>query len=236
MSVSPAGVGARSPHQRDITRAAILAAARQELREHGPACVGMRAIARAVGMPASSLYRFYADHAALMIELSVGAYTGLCAQLVIGRDAANPRDTRAQFRSMARAFRQWASTNPDEFGLLYNSPPPGEDSWEEPVFVERARAGSIVGAVVDKALSTGQLVPTTGGIEVTRETPGWVDGDGVPISSAAVQITLGGWAALVGQLCLEPRRSSMIKDPALHFEQYLDAVTAGMGFIPPTER
>ncbi|WP_141927665.1 TetR-like C-terminal domain-containing protein [Yimella lutea] len=167
----------------------------------------------------------FADHAALMTELRVNAYAGLCEQLVGGGDAANPRDRRSQFRSMARSFRRWSLSKPDEFGLLYNSPAPGEDNWSGPVFVERARAGTIVGSVIEKALATGQLVPTTRGVEL-RKTPDLVDADGKTLTSAAVSVTMVGWAALVGQLCLEARRATMVEDPAIQFEQYLDAVTA----------
>lgn len=213
-----------------MTRAAIQKAARRELREHGPTGVAMRAVARAVGMPASSLYRFYTDHAELMTELRVGAYTGLCEQLVIARDAADPRDPASRFRSMARAFRQWALANPDLFGLLYNTVAPGEEPWAEPVFVERARAGSIVGAVVDRAIRSGQLAPASDGSVVKRDSPAWVGDDGEPLDASVVQITMGAWAALVGQICLEPRRLSMIADPEAHFEQYLLAAMRGFGF------
>lgn len=163
-----------------------------------------------------------------MLSLRVDAYTHLIAALAAARDAARPRNYTAQWMSMSRALRRWALRNPDEFALLYTTPATDESMHTS--LDKRTEAMSLVGTVLHLAIEAGQLAPLTDGSSVDGlSTP--IPGPDGPLSPTVVQVTMGGWAALVGHIVLEPRRAGLIADPDSHFEEYLAAVNAGMGFV-----
>lgn len=225
----------REPHvaagHRAVTRDMIKLAAHQEMCAHGPAGVAMRAVARRVGMPPSSLYRFFTDHADLMGSLRVDSSTHLISQLAIARSSADPADHRQQWLALARSFRHWALMNPDRFGLLFNRPVSGDPSWDEAVQAQCAGVVSLVCAVIDNAISAGDLVPPLAGTGDSRApATTWTSPDGESFRTVALHIVLGAWAALVGYISFEPSCNLLIDGIETHFQDYLDGVTRGMGF------
>lgn len=218
--------------RRARTRIAIKVAAREQLRDKGGRGIGMRAVARAVDIPPSSLYRFYPDRAALLAELRVDAYNSLIERLTAARRTAGDRGPAGQWRAITCALRGWAIDSPDQFGLLYSIPMHTEDEWTEPVYARRARAGSVVAGVVADAMARGQLVPPQVGNPIAALVPPWISADGDALDPVSIQITLGAWAALVGHLSLEPHRRAMILDPQTYYEDFVRSVMVAMGFRP----
>nr|WP_050670687.1 TetR/AcrR family transcriptional regulator [Luteipulveratus halotolerans] len=225
--------GDRTRGDRASTRAAIKRAGRHQLRTSGPAGVGMRAIARNVGIPPSSLYRFYADRAALLNDLRVDAYKRLIDAIIAGRDAAGSSDPLTCWHAVATAFRRWALAFPDEFGLLYNAPGSGDEPWSPEVYEQRGRAGAVVAQLIADAVHAGQLTRPTEGTSVRQDQPPWTDRTSQHFDPVVIQVAMGAWAALVGHLSIESRRTDLIVDPELHFSEFLAAVTYGMGFDQP---
>ena len=102
------------------TREEIVAAA-QELVADGEE-LSMRAVARAVGMTAPALYRYVRDHDDLVDLLGGALYEQLIAELVAARDAVDGDDLPGRLTAMAHAFRRWALSHRNEYGLLFANP------------------------------------------------------------------------------------------------------------------
>jgi AcrR family transcriptional regulator len=101
------------------TTAAILSAARTAIAEHGAAGLSMRAIARDVGMVSSAVYRYFPTRDALLTTMIVESYGNLAGAL-----AAKSQEA-ADWRTLGRAWRDWARSVPHEFQLIYGTPIPG---------------------------------------------------------------------------------------------------------------
>lgn len=92
-----------------------MAAARDQIATVGGAGLSMRAIARAVGLVSSAVYRYFPTRDALLTALIIESYDHLGDHL-----AALPADWRAR----ATGLRDWARVHPQEFHLIYGTPIP----------------------------------------------------------------------------------------------------------------
>jgi AcrR family transcriptional regulator len=99
------------------TTAEIRQAARRILRTRGPDSLGMRAIAREIGLTPPALYRYFGTYDDLRRDLVTELVAEVTATL---RDAASAH-TGAAERLVAgsRALRGWALSNPREYALLF---------------------------------------------------------------------------------------------------------------------
>src|SRR5688572_25739103 len=91
---SPSQPTPRRERQREATRAEIKAEARRQMAAEGPAGLSLRAIARALGLTAPALYRYFESRDALVTALIVDGYTGQ-AEALAGALAALPPDDHA---------------------------------------------------------------------------------------------------------------------------------------------
>lgn len=95
--------------------------ARTLLVERGPEAVTLRAIARALGITAPALYRYYGSRDDLIEHLRLDVIADLAAQL--GEEVAALTDDGAvQLFAICRGFRRWALTHTKEFTLVFASP------------------------------------------------------------------------------------------------------------------
>jgi len=111
-------VGSREESRRRTT-AAILAAARTAIAQHGAAGLSMRAIARDVGLVSSAVYRYFPTRDALLTTMIIESYGNLAGALAAASEEA------ADWRAPGRALRDWARSVPHEFQLIYGTPIPG---------------------------------------------------------------------------------------------------------------
>lgn len=114
----------RSTTRRDRLRAETreeIVAAAQQLVADGEE-LSMRAVARAVGMTAPALYRYVRDHEDLVDQVGGVLYDQLLAELLAARDAVDGDDLPGRLTAMAHAFRSWALTHRNEYGLLFANP------------------------------------------------------------------------------------------------------------------
>ncbi len=116
----------RRQRLRDATVHEIKATARRLLVEDGPHSVTLRAIAREMGMTAPGLYRYFSSHEELLGALVVDLYDELCDVLVASRSQVGHDDAGCRLICASAAFRHWATTNPQEFALLFASPVRGQ--------------------------------------------------------------------------------------------------------------
>ncbi|MGH3517665.1 MAG: TetR/AcrR family transcriptional regulator [Haloechinothrix sp.] len=122
---------------RPDTGSEIRKTARALLIEHGVQGVTLRAIARALGITAPALYRYYRSHSDLIEQVRADICGDLAGELTADIAAQPSDDVIAQFFAACRGFRRWALAHPREFTL---------------VFAFRANADS--GAAGDAALTT----------------------------------------------------------------------------------
>src|SRR5690606_32937106 len=124
-----------------VAEADIRKQARALLAEHGPDAVSLRAIARALGITAPALYRYYDSREDLLAALRSECCDELAAELS-AQVAALPEgvseadgaaadgswgeggggDGLVQFFAICRGFRRWALANTQEFTLVFASP------------------------------------------------------------------------------------------------------------------
>ncbi len=119
-SDSQNGSTTRRDRLRAATREEIVAAAQQLVADGDE--LSMRAVARAVGMTAPALYRYVRDHEDLVDQVGGALYDQLLAVLIAARDAVDPDDLPGRLTAMAHAFRGWALTHRNEYGLLFANP------------------------------------------------------------------------------------------------------------------
>jgi AcrR family transcriptional regulator len=110
-----------------------IAAAARALFEHQTAEFSMAAVAEATGIRAPSLYKRFADRDALLSRVRRDAYRELGTVIAAADRGASDR---ARLRSMALAYRAYASQHPRLYALLFSPDENGDPATQE------ARAGS----------------------------------------------------------------------------------------------
>ncbi len=149
--------GLRERNRRDIT-AALLDAGRQQLAEVGAAALSLRSVAREVGMVPSAVYRYFPSRDHLLTALLVEGYTGLADALESAEGAVRPADVAGRWRAVCHAARDWASTHPHEWSLLYGSPVPGYGGPVETAVQAERIAGAFGRTLID--LGSGERPPS----------------------------------------------------------------------------
>lgn len=110
----------RRERQRQATLAEIVAVSRDLLTE--PGGLSLRAVAQRMGMTAPALYRYVASYQDL-VRLIAQAIDEETAQLLsAARDEQPADDPVARLVASALAFRRWALTHPEEFGVVFANP------------------------------------------------------------------------------------------------------------------
>jgi AcrR family transcriptional regulator len=123
-SVAHASRTARERARRELTRE-IKEEAQRQLAETGADGLSLRAVAKALGMVSSALYRYYPSRDDLLTALIIDAYNaiGEAAEQAISAEAGGT--ARARWIAASCAVRAWARSNPHEYALIYGSPVPG---------------------------------------------------------------------------------------------------------------
>jgi AcrR family transcriptional regulator len=103
---------------------AIMAAAIGEAGRHGPQAIGVRALAKAVGVSPSAVYRHVPSIDALIAEVSQAARERLAVMMVEQRERVPSHRTRAvraaaRFRAVGRAYIDFALTEPQLFDTAF---------------------------------------------------------------------------------------------------------------------
>lgn len=96
--------------------------ARRHLAEEGAAQLSVRAIARELGLASSALYRYFPSRDALLTQLIIDAYDELGDAVETAHEKVERDDVAERFRTICRAVRGWATSNPHEYALIYGSP------------------------------------------------------------------------------------------------------------------
>jgi AcrR family transcriptional regulator len=124
MTPPNAGRTARERARAELTRE-IKEEARRQLATSGADGLSLRAVARALGMVSSALYRYFPSRDDLLTALIIDAYDaiGSAVEEAIATVPADP--VRDRWLAFCRAVRSWALAHPHEYALIYGSPVPG---------------------------------------------------------------------------------------------------------------
>lgn len=120
MSGSAGTATSRRERQRQATLEEIVQAARGLLAE--PGGLSLRAVAQKVGLTAPALYRYVASYQDLVELLAHAIDEETAALLREARDSQPADDPAAQIIRAAVAFRRWALTHREEFGVVFANP------------------------------------------------------------------------------------------------------------------
>lgn len=126
MTPPNASLTARERARAELTRE-IKEEAKRQLAAAGADGLSLRAVARALGMVSSAVYRYFPSRDDLLTVLIIDAYNGLgeAVEEAIGSARAAGDGPRGQWIAACRSARDWAREHPHEYALIYGSPVPG---------------------------------------------------------------------------------------------------------------
>ncbi len=97
----------------------ILSEARSLLEKGGPPAVSLRAIGRAVGMSAPSLYTYFPSLGDLFTELIVQSYHSLARHVADTLEGHADASLEERLVLGPSAYREWALANRQQFNLVF---------------------------------------------------------------------------------------------------------------------
>ncbi|HZB39852.1 MAG TPA: TetR/AcrR family transcriptional regulator [Ilumatobacter sp.] len=112
----------RRAERREATRAEILEAAQELMREQGVAGLSLRDLGQKVGMRAQSLYSYFDSKEAIYDALFA---EGFRQYLDLRRAVPSTGDPRADFRAVCRLFLDFCLEDPARYQLLFQRTIPG---------------------------------------------------------------------------------------------------------------
>ena len=234
---------ATAPSRRERVRAATIEeikdTAMQMLREHG-ADLRFADIARAMGMTAPALYRYFDDRDDLLSALMADGFAEMSEALTAALDAVAPDDLAGRIRAAAVAYRAFAAADPARFSLLFGLPNPdfgrhSEHSSGPAAGATMAALERLVQTVVEHDSYPAPLVPEVGDTWANEARTTAQRSDGARIPPEAYQALLHFLAAVHGFACLENFDhlnwiSEQSRDEL--FEAQIDLLTIAMGAAP----
>ena len=116
-------------HHGDL-RAAAIEAGLQLLKDRNADDLGLREVARAVGVSATALYRHFPDKAALLRALAAEGEERLAAAQSAAAGTAG--GGKPGFAAMGRAYVRFALDNPALFRLIFSTLPRAGDPFGRP--------------------------------------------------------------------------------------------------------
>jgi AcrR family transcriptional regulator len=228
----------RRAELRQATLAEIKTLARQQLTEHGPGGLSLRAIARQMRMSSSALYRYYTSGNDLITELVLDAYDSLADALSAARDTQPADDPTRQFWTVCHAYRRWALDHRSDFALIFGTPLPGYHAPDEATGAAAGRSVALVLTAFAAAVAAGAAdsdrsqVPST--IQAGDLLPALLAGTAPDCPPRLAAITLSAYTSLLGYLNAEIFGSlaRLIGDTTELYTAHLRTVMIGMGFDP----
>lgn len=128
LSLCHAGAMTGAPTPRAVARAETTARIKElalaQLAESGASSLSLRAVARALDLVSSAIYRYYASRDELITALIVDAYDDLAAAVEVAVEHPR-RGARRRFVDGCAAMRTWARAEPHRWALIYGSAIPG---------------------------------------------------------------------------------------------------------------
>lgn len=221
--------GARARARIEIT-AAIKDEARRQLAEEGAAKLSLRAVARALGMVSSALYRYFPSRDDLLTALIIDAYDSLgeAAESAHAEVADAPPGRR--WTAVCEAVRRWGLAHPHEYALIYGSPVPGYSAPQTTV-PAAARVGLLFFAIAEDAHRAGVLtapaLPAALRPEAERMAADLAPG----LPPETVTVLVAAWAQLFGLVSFElfGQFQRVVEDREEFFRHAVARLAEGVG-------
>lgn len=202
----------------------VLEAAQAELSAHGPTGVTMRAVARAIDITPSGLYRYVTDHNDLIGLLTVNAYDSMRTALQEARARAPAGDHVTGWFLASLELRRWALANEAHYSLLVCpdviTPRPStvEEAW--------LRHVEFWAGICEDAIADGQIGALVAEVPIRAER--WR----LVTPAPALPLALSGLSALSGHIDIEVRHgfAGLISDAEGHYRDHLLSIMWLMGF------
>jgi AcrR family transcriptional regulator len=131
----------------------IRSAARQILEQRGLEYVSMQAVADAVGVRPPSLYKHFADRAALLRALTEDALEDLKRSV---EKAVRSVSRHENLERMAIAYRSFAKKNPGAYQLIFAPEAPNEETDLQ----ARASSAALLLKILTEAIGPEKVLPS----------------------------------------------------------------------------
>ncbi|WP_308015003.1 TetR/AcrR family transcriptional regulator [Nocardia coffeae] len=216
--------------------------ARSLLAEQGPEAVTLRAIARALGITAPALYRYYASREDLVAALRRDICTDLAEELA-QQVAELPDDGVVQLLAVCRGFRRWALDHAPEFTLVFASPA-GENAsamrqFDEPFGRIFLQAAGLLLTTYDIVTPSPEVIPEAlcpdlkrfqaDLLEVLAESGQEFPAEKLDLGVTYLMTTF--WARIYGHVTLEVfgNYPMAVSDPDILFDATLEDLARSIG-------
>lgn len=237
-----AHVPARRGRAPAVNDADIRRVARSLLAEQGPEAVTLRAIARALGITAPALYRYYASREDLVATLRQDICADLAEELA-QQVAELPDDGMVQLLAVCRGFRRWALDHAPEFTLVFASPA-GENTsamrqFEEPFGRIFLQAAGLLLTTYDIVTPSTEVIPEAlcpdlkrfqaDLLEVLAESGQEFPAEKLDLGVTYLMTTF--WARIYGHVTLEVfgNYPMAVRDPDILFDATLEDLARSIG-------
>lgn len=207
------------------TMAQIMKLAREQISMRGASSLSLREIARDLGMASSALYRYFTSRDQLLTALIIESYDTL-GELVETEDARHDRANLAnRWRAITTAIRNWAITNPSDYGLLFGTPVPGYEAPSDTTIPGERYTNVLMELLVD-AHNSGCVAqvkfPETKA--ALREYKNIRKNLGVVLPNELLLAGLTAWASVIGAISLEVfgHVDTVLSNSEVHFKTLTD--------------
>lgn len=195
--------GIRERNRIELTNE-ILASATEHLIKHGAAALSLRAITRDLGMASSAIYRYFASRDELLTALIMRSFDDLGESLEHASETTRTIPLDEQWLALARSMRNWATTNPQRWALIYGTPITGYVAPQDTI-ASANRATAPLLDLMARREGCAKVAPTKDpSPQVLHEDMRpFVTASGVELPEQAMIESLGAWAKLLGLISLE---------------------------------
>ena len=192
----------RRERMHEATREEIKAVASRQMAESGTASLSLTAIARAMELVPSALYRYFPDRDALITALLLDAFEHLAEALRAADASAPPTHYGERLMAAAMVYRSWSLANPIAFQLVFGNPIPGYDAPLELTGPAMQRVFGVFLGTRQEALDAGKLRPVADfqAESLCPPQPGKSFGHYAP---PVMYSGLAGWTVMHGVVTLE---------------------------------
>jgi AcrR family transcriptional regulator len=235
-------VGTRRERRHRATVEEIKQRGRGLLAEGGADSVTIRAIARAMGMAAPAIYRYFGSHDDLLRELRADICTEILLQLRLACGAVPEENAPRRLIVGARELRGWALAHRSEFAFIRGPMAPGaQDAAGQAASGQQAlgrQAGWVLGRIFAELMADVWRirpfpVPEPGSLPpgLTRQLSGIRGGPTADLPVEAIAVMLRWWVRLYGLICMEAlgQMESAMTDGTAFFEGELADACGALG-------
>lgn len=204
--------------------------AKRRLLAEGLSALSLRSVARDMGLVPSALYRYFPSHAHLLSALAADAADSLVDAVREAQEGPAADDYRGRWSAAVSGYRDWVLNNSPGYQLNF-----GESITAQlPDIGAQDVLPRLIGLLSENlaaAEEAGQLkLDVTVGDTDLPHTP---QQSAPSVPKGIFTLALTSWTSMHGMVAMETsgRLRGMGVPPEQAFEQQLELVTSGMGFI-----